>query len=389
MTRGHRGSGWASRDDYTMLSLAVIVIGAAFGGWMLWYHQHAEVVRIVAALQLAKLAIIARFTDAYAGLASLVASARFEMVTFTELVALCDRVGQFFRIPAAVLIATLGLICLIWAPPSRYRRQMDLDGLMREQARFHRAAAANMGRGLKLAPLRDGDPRPADPSLFVHEWVARYATDQNGRYDAEAARRALVRQLGPTWRGILRARPAARIMFAALALHLADRREEALGLLGDLAEALARDAGPGPGPAGPEAPLPVPNAVLRAADVVLRQPSLRKPAELVAGRHAFETTALMALLNAARLQSGVLPPAQFNGLKLLDRALWYALHSLGFPGHGPGQNTHPNPRIEALGGRAHWEAERVAGCALFQPEVGLAEGAIRAALGQHRDQQKE
>lgn len=387
MTNGYGGGGWASRDDYTILSLAVIVIGTAFGGWMLWYHQHAEVVRIVAAVQLAKIAVIARFTDAYADLASLIAGARYETLTFAELVALCDRVGRFFRIPAAVLITALGLICLIWAPPSRYRRQLDLDGLMREQARFHRAAAANMGRGLKLAPLRDGDPRPADPSLFVHEWVARYATDRNGRYDAEAARRVLVQQLGPAWRGAQRARPPARIMFAAFALHLSDRREEALGLLGDLAEALARDTGHGP--AGPEAPLAVPADVLAAADAFLRQPSLRKPAELVARRHAFETTALMALLNAARLQSGVLPPAQFNGLKLLDRALWFALHSLGFPGHGPGQNTHPNPRVEALGARAHWEAERVAGCALFQPEVGLAERAIRAALAQHRDQQKE
>lgn len=387
MTKGSGRGGWASRDDYTILSLAIIVIGAAFGGWMLWYHQHTEVVRIVASLQLAKMALIARFTDAYADLARLVAGARYETVTFAELVALCDRVGQFFRIPAAVLIGALGLICLVWAPPTRYRRQLDLDGLMREHTRFHRAAAANLGRGLKLAAVRDGEPRPADPPLYVHEWVSRYAVDRQGQYDAEAAREALVRQLGPAWRGAQRARPPARIMFAAFALHLADRREEALGLLGDLAEALARDTGHGP--AGPEAALPAPSEVLQAADAFLRQPDLRKPAEFVVQRHGFETTALMALLNAARLQSGVLPPAQFNGLKLVDRGLWYALHSLGFPGHGPGQNTHPNPRVEAIGVRAHWEAERLAGCALFQPQIGLAEGAIRAALAQHRDQQKE
>ena len=349
MATGFGRSGWASRDDYTILSLAIILIGAAFAGWMLWYHQHAEVVRVVAALQLAKMAFIARFTDSYDGLAAMVAGARYETVTFSELVALSNRVGQVFRIPAALLIAALGLVCLIWAPPSRYRRQLDLDGLAREQSGFYRAAAANTGRRLKLVPMREGDPRPADPSLHVQEWVARYATNQRGGYDAEAARGALIRQLGPVWRGPQRARPFARVMFAAFALHLADRRDEALGLLGDLAEALA--AVTGHGPAGPDAQLAVPAEVLQTADAFLREPILVRPAELVAQRHAFEITALMGLLNAARLRSGVLPPAQFSGLKLMDRGLWYALHSLGFPGHGPGQNTHPNPAHRG-GGRA-------------------------------------
>lgn len=387
MAKGYGGGGWASRDDYTFLSLAVILIGTAFGGWLLWYHQHAEVVRVLAALQLAKMAFIARFTDSYADLAPHVAGARYETVSFSELVTLLDHVGQFFRLPGAILIAALGLLCLVWAPSNRYRRQLDLDGLVREQARFYRAAAANTGRGLKLGPLRDGDPRPADPSLYVQEWVARYAIDRRGQYDPTAAHHALVRQLGPAWRGPRRARPTARVVFGAFALHLADRREEALGLLGDLAEALAADSRHGP--AGPDMSLAVPSGVLAIADAFLQESAIMRPAELVGRRHGFETTALMGLLNAARLQSGVLPPAQFNGLKLMDRNLWYALHALGFPGLGPGQNTNPNPCVEAIGARAHWEAERRAGCALFRPETGLAESAIRAGLAQHRAQQKE
>ena len=38
----------------------------------------------------------------------------------------------------------------------------------------------------------------------------------------------------------------------------------------------------------------------------------------------------MSVLNQARLRSGVLAPAQFAFLKLVDRRLWYALHALGF-----------------------------------------------------------
>ncbi len=74
---------------------------------------------------------------------------------------------------------------------------------------------------------------------------------------------------------------------------------------------------------------------------------------------------------------------QFACLKLIDRGLWYALHSLGFEGDGPGQTTHPNPRVEAAGARDHWAAERVAGSPLLIPSVNRAVDAVRAALDQN------
>jgi intracellular multiplication protein IcmP len=78
----------------------------------------------------------------------------------------------------------------------------------------------------------------------------------------------------------------------------------------------------------------------------------------IAGRHAYATTALMSILNIARCEAGVLAPAQFAWLKLVDRPLWYALHSLGYEPEGTGRYLHPNPRVEAAGARDHWAAER-------------------------------
>ena len=66
----------------------------------------------------------------------------------------------------------------------------------------------------------------------------------------------------------------------------------------------------------------------------------------------------MSLLNAARAGPGVLAPAQFAWLKLVDRPLWYALHSLGFETEGIGRYLHPNPRAEAVGARDHWAVEQ-------------------------------
>lgn len=411
-SKGAGRSGWASSDDYTFLSLIIITIGLGIGGWMLWSLHHAEVVAAVATLQLWKMSALAGMTGKLEGLSQLVAHARYPTVTFDELVAMCGLVNGVIRVPVTALIAALAVICFVWAPPARFKRKLDLDGLAKEQASFFRAASAYLGRGLRLVPLGDGQPRPADPALHAHEWVAclpemreveQPATDgtpgeakrkwtkrkASGSpvYDAARVTRGLIAQLGPVWRGAAAARPPARIMFAAISLHLAGRQEECLTLLGDLAEALAADGEHGP--AGPDRPLQAPPGVLASADAVISNGTLRIPAEAAARWHAFETTALMGLLNLARLNCGVLAPPQFNGLKLIDRNLWYALHSLGFPGHGPGQNSHPNPRVEAIGARAHWENERQARCALFNPEISSALHAVRAAIEQHRLEQEE
>ena len=91
----------------------------------------------------------------------------------------------------------------------------------------------------------------------------------------------------------------------------------------------------------------------------------------VAARHGFQTTALMALLEHARTRAGVLAPAQFNMLKLMDRRLWYALHSVGMP----------NPYVEARGSRDHWAAERLIGEPLHTPSIDRAVLSVRAGLG--------
>jgi len=97
----------------------------------------------------------------------------------------------------------------------------------------------------------------------------------------------------------------------------------------------------------------------------------------IAERHAYVTTALMALLTAARIKAGVMAPAQFVWLKLVDRNLWYALHSLGYEIEGTGRYIHPNPRIEALGARCHWAAERAAGRPILKPHLEEAIATLR------------
>ena len=119
------------------------------------------------------------------------------------------------------------------------------------------------------------------------------------------------------------------------------------GLAGDASAALAgQDEAQ---QSGPDQALALPASILAKADALIADPKGLAEARAVTARHAYATTAMMTLLNTARLHAGVLAPAQFAWLKLVDRSLWYALHSLGYETEGFGRYLHPNPRVEALG----------------------------------------
>ena len=356
--QGNRAA-WASSDDTLVISLLVIAVGCGFGGYEAWINYHAEISAGFAVFAHWQVLGIGRFTPALQPLDIMLREADPSTVTARQILQVSSVIGLYLRIPAVVLLGLLGVLCLTRAAPSRFTRTLDLDRLIREQAQSFRAVAAYAGRQLRLVPLQD-QLLPLDPALHVQEWVQRFAQSETGAFDGSAATAALSSQLGPRWEGVERA--------------------EAQDLLGRLSESCT--GGGRKEKAGPSRPLRVPPGVVQCADKILRDAELRRRADTIAARHAFATPALMSLLIEARRVAGVLAPAQFLATKLVDRSLWYALHSLGFEGDGPGQNTHPNPRVEAIGARDHWAAERIAGRPLVQPSIARALAAVRAGLRQ-------
>jgi intracellular multiplication protein IcmP len=361
----------------SMMAFGLLLAVAAGGCWFLWHRYHAEISLGVLAVQHWQMVFIGHFTSRYAVLDQQAVQFDPSTVTFKVLYQFCHLVGLFFRIPAALLIAVLAGFCLVRNAPSRYTRTLTLDGLMKVQSGVFRTTAAFVGRGLKPSGVAVGEPRPLDPALHAKEWIARYARHADGRYHEEAASQELTRQLGPVWTGPDKAAPLIRCLLAAFALHAARERDAALAFLGDFSAALPR--GETPDPVGLAAPVAVPPAILAAADVILRRTDLQ-PHLRVSDRHGFTTPALMTAVMEARRRAGVLAPAQFNFIKMIDRRLWYALHSLGFPGETGGQEPPmPNPRIEAAGARDHWAAECAEGRPLHLPSIARAALAIRAA----------
>lgn len=365
---------------------ALIIIGGVLlflgaGAFAAWWFCRDEIITAVLALQHWMMAPAHLVTDAYRNLDHqvLTADPSNPDIGPGDLWQLAHDVGRFWRWPASLLLLTLAGLCARQAR-GRYKRDFDLRGLMREQAAHFRTIKPFLSRQLGPVAPAEGEPRPVDPALHAGEWAGRFARTPEGQFSEAGARSALTRQLGPLWAGYQAAQPHVRTMFAILALFAARRREEAMDLLGDLAEAVP--PGQDEGPEGPAHALAVPASVAIAADGWMWDPEIADPAERLAAGHAYTHTALMSLLCHARERSGVFNPGLFAFVQLIDRPLYMALDSLGAP--TPGQPWHRSaaqaPYAEALGAREHWSTEREVGQPVYVPVVGMATNAIRAAV---------
>lgn len=363
-----------SSDDNGGFYLVVCLIGLCIGAYLVWNVWHGVISSVVMTLFHHEISFLKWFTDRFDLADQQMMAVDPEGVKIADLYGIAHAVGTAFRIPAAILMVLLAAVCMMRAAPSRYRRSFDLDGLIKEQARSFKVTSAFVDRHLQLrAP---GEKlRPSDYALTPEEWVARYGCDSKGAFDEVAVRAGLSRQLGAPWRGVEHAAPQVRAMFAVFALHLTERRQEALNLLGMLSLALQGEGGDAP--EGPEQALHFPTSVISTADQLLLEYDLRTKAAAIAAGSGYANTALMAVLTEARRSAGVLAPAQFAFLKLVDRPLWYALHSLGYEGEGLGGYLHPAPRVEAAGSRDHWAAERALARPLVEPSIDSALGALR------------
>lgn len=359
-----------------MLAFSAVIIGV--GLYAAWWFYHPQISAAVIFLAHKQMQFIGLFTDRYAALDAQVLARDPSTVKVAALWHLLHDIGRFFRIPAIVVLLALAVWCFMRNAPSQFTRDLDLPGLMRTQAETFPSAAAFVRRNLGLVLPATGEPRPADPALKADEWIAAFARAEDGRYSERRAVAELHRQIGPRWTGVAKAEPALRCMFAVFVLHAARRRTEAVALLGALSQSLPD--GRAEGPTGPPTPLAFSAEMIANADAILSNADLVKSCAEAASRHAFTAPAMMAALTHARIRAGVLAPAQFAFLKLVDRRLWYALHSLGFPTNEK-RTAQPNPRVEALGARDHWAAECDAGRPLAEPSLERATTLIRNLAG--------
>ena len=153
-------------------------------------------------------------------------------------------------------------------------------------------------------------------------------------------------QLGIPWRGIDSLRPCLRALAAAFAMGLngrekdCDRHLESISRLAEHAALRGRDL---------DASIRRGGGLAREVDLALSGNGGESLCRIADG-HAWERTAIVAMLLAVRTKKGVLASASFVWLKREDRLLWYALNAAG----------NKVSAAEAAGIISHFRAERQA-----------------------------
>lgn len=221
----------------------------------------------------------------------------------------------------------------------RPERWLELQGLVREPVEPATASAQNPRGSLVV---------PGDSEL---ETLTR-----------EALCEALDRQLGKPWRGFSALAPSARALAAAFALFRAYDVRGGQELLDRLAEcSVGRRAARW----GMDEAIRTDRRMSKDLDRILES-SAGSELLAVANRHAWEATAMIGMLQAARKDRGVVAGASFLWLKREHRGLWYALNNSG------------NAAImaEAAGAFAHFRAERQIGRPLRCPATHQAARAL-------------
>lgn len=353
-----------------VFNLIVIAIGVGVGRYLLWAYYHGQISAAALALRHREMLLLGHFTDTFVDADAEMLRANPYRASVRDLYGISHAIGRFWRIPACVFIGLLALVCMVRAAPSRFKRSFDLDGLVREQVPSFKMSAAFLGRELSLTPPADGVPLPADYALTADEWIGRFGCDANCVFYETRARRSLTAQLGPRWAGPESASPG---QAALRGLRPASHRSAR----GRHRAARRRVGRAGIGRGQPTEPLVPAGDMIVYASKLLENPEAFGEARRVTADHAYTAPAPMSLLNVARRRHGVLAPAQFAWLKLVDRPLWYALHSLGFETEGIGRYLHPNPRLEALGARDHWGVECAAGVPIIEPDLTRAMQTLR------------
>lgn len=344
------------RSPYEDVILAAIVVGLicglAFIIWKVFRLQLVEVLRWVRVgeLQLATMLNGENFMlngESLAKWRDWLSGAKAADITNDHIVVSTPLAVQPLRHIFVGLIGFMALFVIFKGPGTSYRRRMNLEMLMAEQAKSFPAITPFLRFDPRDMPFRaPGAAVPAQLPLFAEalspeEWLAYHDIPYvAGQVDAAKAWQALGLQLGRRWEGPQKLPLHAQALYAAFCLKAVRKRKDCDKLLADLALSWSADKGFNP------------NAKLRAQIAkIIKDPKMGKSMEAVANQHGYETTALLRCLQRARQEGGVLAPSEFVWLRGHDRTLWYPLNNLGRKSYMP----------EAAGALVHFTNELIAG----------------------------
>lgn len=350
------------RSPHEEFILTGIVFGLLFGiGYLIWMVFHEQLTQLLRWVRVGEMHIVALMKgDDYTVMVPNLDKpqvlkqwlAWLPQAKVTEIDVEALRASTYVAVPAIrpVFVVILSIFA-IWAmfrgPNTQYRRRMNLEGLIAEQAKSFPAIAPFVKFNPNKLPFRVvGQAVPEKLPLFAEalspeEWVAYHDVElRNNQLDANRCYEALMEQLGARWQGPLKLPPHAQGLFAAFALRHGRKRKESEELLGELSLCWS-----------PEGGLKLPAKLVSKITKIIKDPKLGGALLKYCDNHAYNTTALLRALQRAREEGGVLAPASFTWLRGEDRNLWYPMNNLGRRSY----------HAEAVGALVHYTNELIAG----------------------------
>ena len=351
----------STSDIASMLYIALIMVV----GLIIWHFFHNQITDLFRVICYGELWLLSRIVSdpVIPQVRDMMHDTRHYAVDWPYIRYCSQLIGHYFKYPIAGVLALLGYYLVVATPKTAFKKAYTLDRLIAAQSKVWPVITPI----IRFNPAEDNsrDPNGAPPdklpvfaeALGPQEWLKFHHIGHGAHgFDHDAAARTFADQLGPRWKGPSALPFHAKALFAVFALKMARKRDEADTLLGELAVAADPKLGMALRPS---------TALRRKIDSIINDPKLGGEAAKLARQHAYVSSAMLRVLQASRVNGGVLAPAQFLWLRGANRPLWYALNNLGR------QSFH----TEGAGSIAHYFAEIGAGAALL-----FAQGCKRACV---------
>lgn len=313
---------------------------------------------VVPTLESAKAARICFQQQNLLALGNKIEAFEYYNITPQSLSVIGDMITGYLRWPVVVVCSCLAFYMTLFSAKNRFKVKHTLESFIKTQSTMWPVIMPIVNfKPAEFSSRISGSKMPDKMPLFAEamtpeEWVSWNKIPlRNGVPDKESMRRAFGAQLGPEWVGISNLPPYILALFAAFALKGVQKRDECDELLGKLALCWTHTTG-----------FKMDAKLTAEVTKIAKDPEVGGRALETAAKHAYRTTALLAVLKWARFMGGVTAPAQFLWLRGVDRHLWYSLNNLGR------RSFHS----EGAGAMAHFMAENIAMKPLKMPRLDTA-----------------
>lgn len=360
------GGGGQGQSDNSMGFLWIIVAIFA-AGLLIWYAGHDIIVAIFFKIKIFEINLISLFTSGLQGLKQQILATDPAAVDINSLGQLLTLVGNYLKIPVAIVLAALAIVLYNTSAKTRFRTTFSMKTLQSQEKENWPQITPTIKLDLINEDINKG---PWAMSMTPMQFAKKYkllkeemkAVGSTGLNKDQQitvslirnqAYRVFSRQLGAPWGGVERLKIHARALFAIFVAKSAGDRKASDALVRQIAASAETS-----------------RLDFSGADDLVKKHMNSKIVKKVVNNHAYELTVMASLLELARMD-GVLASAEFLWLKPLDRPLWYMLNTVG-------RRVAP---VEVGAPFAHWLAEREIGHRLTIPMIDEAVNALEASLG--------